>query len=249
MLLMRGPGVKKRVRMQKPNLSVQLPLAIQLNHEATFRDFCWGDNALLHQQIDLSIAGEGDRFMYLWGLQGSGKSHLLQACCQAVSGHRTSIYLPLKLLNEWGPQILEGLDEQDWISVDDLDVVAGNPVWEEALFHLYNRVRENGKTTLIISGQQPVANLPIRLPDLRSRLSWGLVFQINELNDEDKIATLSHLATNRGFELPFSVGQFLINRCGRNMHDLDLVLSRLDEASLSAQRRITIPFVKSILGI
>ncbi len=246
---MRGRGVKKRARMQKPNLGVQLPLAIQLNNEATFRDFCWGENALLHQQIDRSISGIGDRFMYLWGLPGSGKSHLLQACCQAVGGHRTSIYLPLKLLKEWGPQMLEGLDEQDWISMDDLDVVAGDPVWEEALFHLYNRVRDNGKTTLIISGQQPVANLPIRLPDLRSRLSWGLVFQINELSDDDKINTLSRLANNRGFELPSSVGQFLINRCGRNMHDLDALLNRLDEASLSAQRRITIPFVKSILGI
>ena len=230
-------------------MSVQLPLAIQLNDEATLADFCWGENALLHQQIELSLSGLGERLMYLWGPSGCGKSHLLQACCQAVAGHRSAIYLPLKLLKEWGPQILEGLEEQDWISIDDLDVVAGDAAWEEALFHLYNRVRDNGATTLIISGQLPPVNTPIRLPDLRSRLSWGLVIQVNELDDGDKINTLANHAKNRGLELPLSVGQFLINRCGRNMHDLDSLLNRLDEASLIAQRKLTIPFVKSVLGI
>jgi DnaA-homolog protein len=230
-------------------MNMQLPLAIQLNDEATFADFCWGDNALLHQQIELSLAGNGERLMHLWGSSGCGKSHLLQACCQAVTTMQSAIYLPLKQLLEWGPQILEGLDEQHWISIDDLDVVAGDVAWEEALFHLYNRIRDNGKTSLLISSQLPPASIPIRLPDLQSRLSWGLVIHLCELKDKDKISTLIRHAKNRGLELPLSVGRFLINRCGRNMHDLDLLLNRLDKASLIAQRKITIPFVKSVLGI
>lgn len=230
-------------------MSRQLPLAIQLNDEATLADFCWGNNALLHQQVNQSINGAGERLIYLWGVKGSGKSHLLQACCQAVSAHQSSVYLPLQTLKEWGPDVLEGMDTQSWICIDDLEAIATHAAWEEALFHLYNRVRDNGHTTLIISGKRPPASMPVQLPDLRSRLSWGLVIQLNELSDEDKINTLKLHANKRGFELPVSVGQFLLSRSSRNMHDLHALLNRLDEASLIAQRKITIPFVKHVLGI
>jgi len=91
--------------------------------------------------------------------------------------------------------------------------------------------------------------MPLALADLRSRLSWGLVLQLNELGDNDKISTLKSRANKRGFELPTSVAQFLLNRCSRNMHDLQDLLDSLDKASLMAQRKITIPFVKHTLGI
>ena len=227
----------------------QLALAIQLNDEATFSNFCWGDNALLQQQLENTLHGNGERLIYLWGIPGSGKSHLLQACCQAISGNQSAIYLPLHTLQEWGPQVLDGLDEQTLIAIDDIDSIATQAAWEEALFHLYNRVRDKEKTTLIISGKLPPAQTPLRLPDLRSRLSWGLVIQLHELSDDDKINTLKLHADKRGFELPTSVGQYLLNRCARNMHDLHTLLNRLDEASLIAQRKITIPFVKHTLGI
>ncbi len=227
----------------------QLALAIQLNTEANLADFFWGGNALLQQQLQHTLFDNGERLLYLWGVAGSGKSHLLQACCLAVNSTQSAIYLPLDVLNEWGPQVIDGVDEQSLICIDDIDAIAGNAAWEEALFHLYNRIRDNGNTTLIVTGKQPPANLPISLPDLRSRLSWGLVIQVNELNDHDKINTLQLHAHKRGFELPTSVGQFLLNRSARNMHDLHSLLNRLDEASLIAQRKITIPFVKNILGI
>lgn len=227
----------------------QLPLAIQLNDEATLADFCWGENALLQQQLHETLNNQGERLFYLWGVEGSGKSHLLQACCHAVSAQQSAIYLPLQTLKEWGPDVLEGLDEQDWICIDDLDAIATHAVWEEALFHLYNRVRDNGKTTLIMSGHLPPASMPVCLPDLASRLSWGLVIQLNELCDKNKIETLKLHANKRGFELPTSVAQFLLNRSARNMHDLHALLNKLDEASLIAQRKITIPFVKDVLGI
>lgn len=243
-------GEKGLLQHSGRTMSRQLALAIQLNDEATLADFCWGDNALLHQQLHQALNGQGEKMIYLWGTTGSGKSHLLQACCQAASANQQSaIYLPLQTLKEWGPDVLEGMDEQSWICIDDLDAIATHAIWEEALFHLYNRVRDNGQTTLIISGKLPPANMPVRLPDLQSRLSWGLVIQLNELSDEDKINTLKLHASKRGFELPTSVGQFLINRCARNMHDLNTLLNRLDEASLRAQRKITVPFVKDVLGL
>ena len=230
-------------------MNKQLALAIKLNDEATLGDFNWQNNNLLKQQLELMLQFNGDRLLYLWGPKGCGKSHILQACCQAVNLMQSAIYLPLTLLKEWGPETLEGLEEQSLVCIDDVDTIATDPAWEEALFHLYNRIKDNEQGLLIISGAQSPNQSPIKLPDLRSRLSWGLVIQLNELNDEEKINTLKVHALKRGFDLPESVGQFLINRCSRNMHDLHQLLNYLDDASLQAQRKITIPFVKDILHI
>lgn len=227
----------------------QLALSIQLNDDANLADFCWGDNVLLRQQIDKTINGQGERLITLWGTTGSGKSHLIQACCQAIMGNQSAIYLPLRLLKQWGPEVIESLEEQSFIAIDDIDAIAGIASWEEALFHLYNKIRDNEHSTLIITGNAAPSQLPLHLADLRTRLSWGLVIQLQELDDLNKISMLQLRAQKRGFELPSPVGQFLLNRCARNMHDLSQVLNRLDEASLVAQRRITIPFVKHILNI
>lgn len=227
----------------------QLALAIQLNDEATLADFCWGDNTLLKQEINKTLVGQGERLFTIWGNPGSGKSHLLQACCQAMATQAAAIYLPLQILKEWGPQTIDGLAEQSLIAIDDIDSIASDSVWEEALFHLYNKVRDNDKTILLIASKQSLSSLSIKLPDLRSRLAWGLVTQLNELSDELKIKSLQQHANKRGFDLPTSVGQFLIKRCARNMHDLHHILDLLDKASLAAQRKITVPFVKTILSI
>ena len=229
-------------------MNQQLALAIQLNDEATLADFNWHNNLLLCQQLDQLLHFQGSRVLYLWGTAGSGKSHVLQACCQALNNTHSAMYLPLKLLQEWGPQTLEGLEEQQLICIDDIDSIAGNAAWEEALFHLYNKIKDRNHL-LIISGNQAPTSLPIQLLDLRSRLSWDLVIQLMELSDDEKIETLKNHALKRGFHLPTSVGQFLLNRCSRNMHDLHHLLNRLDHASLAAQRKITIPFVKSILNL
>lgn len=230
-------------------MNKQLALAIKLNDEATLDDFNWQNNSLLQQQLKYMLSFKEDRLLYLWGPKGSGKSHILQGCCQAVSSTQSAIYLPLTLLKEWGPQTLEGLEEQTLVCIDDIDVIAQDPSWEEALFHLYNKIKDSDQSLLIISGNQPPAMSTIALPDLRSRLGWGLVIQLNELSDEEKIHTLKLHALKRGFDLPESVGQFLLHRCSRNMHDLHQLLNRLDDASLAAQRKITIPFVKNTLNI
>jgi DnaA family protein len=230
-------------------MNKQLALAIKLNDEATLSDFNWGNNHLLYKHLIEMLSFKTDRLLYLWGAKGCGKSHLLQACCQAISANSPSIYLPLDLLKEWGPETIDGLEEQTLVCIDDIEKIAQHDAWEEALFHLFNKIRENENSLFIISANAPPASLNIKLPDLRSRLGWGLVMQINDLSDEDKIKTLTRNALKRGFELPESVGQYLLSRCSRNMHDLHSLLNRLDDASLAAQRKITIPFVKSTLEL
>ena len=230
-------------------MNKQLTLAIKLNDEATLVDFNWSNNSLIQQQLPRLLSLKEDTVLYLWGSKGSGKSHLLQACCQAVNSTKSASYLPLTLLKEWGPQTIEGLEEQALICIDDIDAICKDSAWEEALFHLYNRIKEKDRNLLIIAGNQPPSKIPIGLADLRSRLAWGLVIQLNELSDDEKINTLKLHALKRGFNLPESVGHFLLSRCSRNMHDLHQLLNRLDDASLAAQRKITVPFVKTILQI
>lgn len=227
----------------------QLALAVQLNDEATFSDFCWTGNELLQQQM-LPVSSEhSERLLYLWGAVGSGKSHLLQAYCQAVSQtNQSARYVPLTVFQYWDPAVLEGMEDHAFIAIDDVDTIAGRPEWEEALFHLYNRIVDR-QTMLIIAGETSPASMTIQLPDLRSRLASGLVLQVHELSDENKITTLQAHAQKRGFELPMLVGHYIVSRCARNMHDLHAVLDKLDHASLVAQRKITIPFVKDILGV
>lgn len=227
----------------------QLALAIQPNLEATFADFCWGNNTLLQRELTSALSGLGERFIYIWGHAGSGKSHLLQACCQQLlTLNQSSLYLPLDTLKTWDPTVIHDLDTHQLLCIDELDAITGHTGWEEALFHLYNRVRDAGSSTMIIASAHPPQYTPITLPDLRSRLTSCLVMQVHELNDANKIKTLRAQAHKRGFELPDPVAQYLVNRSARNMHDLHTLLDRLDRASLAAQRKITIPFVKTTLN-
>lgn len=230
-------------------MNQQLALAIQLNHAATLEDFHWGSNVLLQQHLNNLLEHHHTKhLLYLWGTPGSGKSHLLQACCQTLQ-HTSTFYLPLRTLKAVGPAVIEGIDGHQLICIDDIDIIAGHSEWEEALFHLYNRIRDKAQSKLIISSNTPPADTLIQLADLTSRLGWGLVFQLNELRDEYKIKMLQRHALKRGFELPTGVVQFLMSRCARDMRELHRLLNRLDETSLAAQRKITIPFVKQALNL
>lgn len=230
-------------------MNLQLPLALHLNHQSTLTGFFWGKNLELKQQLE-DLDGKNERFLYLWGPEGCGKSHLLQASCHALHQKNHSvIYLPLTFLAEWGAESVEDIGEQSLIAIDDIDAIAGRKEWEEALFHLYNRVRDNNTGRLLMAGRQPPSGSGIHLPDLRSRLAFSLTYQMHELDDELKITALCQRASQKGFELPQSVALFMLNRCARNMHSLLAMLESLDKASLAAKRRITVPFVKATMGI
>lgn len=199
--------------------------------------------------IDFTQSGNAssEHFAYFWGTPGVGKSHLMQAACQQVAdaGHSVA-YLPLADFEKLNQEMFGGLEQLSLICIDDVQVVAGNQQWEEALFDLYNRVHEAKKILLVAGNVAPTA-LPIKLPDLLSRLSWGPVFHLKELDDKEKVKALRLRAEGRGFELPNEVAQFLIKRSPRDMTSLFELLDRLDEASLSQHRKLTIPFVKGLL--
>lgn len=225
----------------------QLTLGLTLPDNALLETYYPGDNTQVLMHIQQVAQGHGDFFLYIWGPLGSGCSHLLQGACHLASEQgRSAMYLPLDQVKTRGPRILHSLEQLDLVCLDDIQAIAGDKEWEQALFHLYNRIRDGAKTHCIIAGHQPPKHCGIQLPDLQSRLAWGVTYQLHALKDEDKFKALHLRAKMRGLTLPLDVGQYILRRAARNMGELYQVLEKLDAASMAAQRRLTIPFVKSL---
>lgn len=226
----------------------QLTLPFAFNPELGFDQFHPGVNAEPVRHLRQTAAGRGERLIFLWGGPGTGKTHLLNACCREAAGRsRTISYLPLDLLMAWDSGVLEGLEHQDLVCLDEIDRIAGDPAWEAALFVLFNRIRDRNRD-LIVAARVPPGELPIRLPDLKTRLGWGLTLRLQALTDEDKLAVLELQARTLGLDLPPQVGRFLLAHCPRDLPALRRLLNQLDQASLATKRRLTVPFVKTFLG-
>lgn len=231
----------------------QLALDIGLQDEATFDNFYVstdGGNAQLLQALLSQLSVFGEQSIFLWGKTGVGVSHLLQAAClRATEQGAKATYLPLREAVDFPPEaLIEGLEYHQLVCLDDVQSVMGQSAWETALFHLFNRVRDQGGRILWAANTGP-RELAVDLPDLASRLNWGLVYQVLPLSDSDKMDALAMRAKNLGLELSAEVAQFIQYRCSRNLGELYSVLQQLDRASLSEQRRLTVPFVKQVLGL
>lgn len=210
---------------------------------------CAESNAEVVHHIQQAAARKEDaeQFLFLWGGANTGKSHVLQAACQSAAGNQRAVaYLPMMELMSLSCEIFDGLEQLSLVCVDDVQLIAGNTEWEEGLFHFYNRMRDAGNTLLVAANVSPSA-LATVLPDLQSRLCWGPVLQLSELDDAGKIAALQLRAKGRGFDLPDEVARFLMRRSARDILSLFSLLDRLDEASLVHQRKLTIPFVRNLI--
>lgn len=230
-------------------MSYQLALGLQLRDSARFSNFVSGGNQELVGQLQQLAALTAPGQLLCWGLPGTGKTHLLQALCHQVSQHsHTAAYLSLDEVAGFPPELLESWENHSLVCLDNIQVIAAQPGWEEAVFHLYNRLRDRGHS-LVVSANLAPAQLPLTLPDLRSRLGAGLVYQLQTLDDEHSLEALQLRAGLRGFELPEETGRYLLKRLPRDLPALMALLEQLDAASLAAQRRLTIPFTKTVLGL
>lgn len=229
-------------------LHEQLPLAVQLRDDATFDNFFAGANGIILSELRRQLDG-GEFYLYLYGSDGSGRSHLLQAACHEASQRGlAALYLPVDELLAYKPaEMFEGLLNLSLVCIDNIEAVMGKPEWEEALFHFFNQMKEAGNH-LLIAGHCAVRELKTTLPDLASRLSWGVVYHLQNLSDDELIQVLQLRAEQRGLDLGDDVSQFILHRCQRDMTALMDTLDTLDHASLKEGRRLTIPFIKSILN-
>jgi DnaA family protein len=227
-------------------VTAQLPLALRWPRRQRFEYFQPAANAVAVAAVQ-ALACQRGPWLYLHGPSGSGKSHLLMAACHAAHGAgRVVQYLPLSGLAN-PADALRAVAGTDLLALDDLDAIAGTRAAEHALFDVYNRARAEGGSLLIAAGRAP-AQLPLVLPDLRSRLGACTQLALKPLDDDERRAVLKTQAAARGLTLDESVLDWLFARYPRDLGALLDLLDRLDQASLAAQRRLTIPFLRELLG-
>jgi DnaA family protein len=230
----------------------QLALNLRLRDASSFANFFAGRNreAVERVQQALRALGHGPHapstWLYLWGEAGSGKTHLLEAACRtAQESGGSPLYVPLRDKAALAPALLEDAEHAPLVCLDDVGAIAGDAAWEAALFALYERLRAMGGLLLVAAHASPSA-LGVRLPDLATRLAAGLVYQLQSLSDEEKISALRLRAECRGMEMGEDVARYLLSRYPRDLHSLFALLDRLDTATLAAQRRLTIPFLRGL---
>jgi DnaA family protein len=218
----------------------QLALGVQLRADAVFDSFWPGPNG----EIVAALKKPDPAPLWLWGPHGSGKTHLLQAVCAAAG--EAAAYFPLNRSLALPPEALSGFERTRVLCVDDADAVAGDPAWEKALFRLFNDAAEL-RTRLIFAATVPPRQAEWSLEDWRSRAGACVVYQLRELDDEGRIEALRLRAAQRGLQLPYETSEYLLKRVPRDLPSLFDILDRLDQASLAAQRRLTIPFIRDAL--
>jgi DnaA family protein len=226
--------------------SPQIPLPLTPQRDSRFEDFVVGPNLALVEALK-HIPDEPGSHVFIHGDEGSGKTHLLNALCLQVreAGGR-AFYLALKRLPANAIASLQGLENLDLVCVDDLHVIAGDPSWEEALFHCFNRIREaDGR--LLISSARRLSALQLGLPDLASRLAWGLRLPLLPLEDDDKLKVIQAHGEKLGFSLPADVQRYLLKYGDRKMAALIQAVDELARAALTTKRRITIPMAREVL--
>lgn len=230
----------------------QLPLGIRLRDTSVFASYFPGRNRSVVdalQALSARRSGANDSPTCVWvhGALSVGKTHMLQAmCARAHASSETAAYLPLAQVAQLGGEILSGYGQFSLVCLDDAESVAGNPDWERALFRLHRELDEQS-ARLVLAATVPPAALPFKLADLASRLNGGVVLTLQPLDEAEQLAALQLRAQLRGCELPEETGQFMLRRLPRNMAALCAFLDELDEASLIAQRRLTVPFVKGVM--
>jgi DnaA family protein len=228
-------------------LPPQLPLQLEPPRPDRLEDFHAGPNGAVLDAVR-HLLDEADACLFLSGPEGCGKSHLLNGLCHAARERgMAAFYIALKRLPEAAAAGLEGLQQLDLVCVDDLDRVAGNPAWEQALFRCFNEVRA-ARGRLVIASRQPLPSLDIGLPDLRSRLAWGLRLNLQVPGEEDKRAIIRQRARNLHVELPGEVEEYLLKHGRRDMASLLRTVERVRDAAFIGKRRITVPLVREVLA-
>jgi len=222
----------------------QLPLRMRLRDSSRLAGFLPGRNA---EVLALLAAGWSSlpRVLWLWGRDGTGKSHLLQAAC-ADTAERGGTAAYFDLASAPGPDVLEGCEAFELVSLDNIDAIASGPQWNAAVFRLHTLLQD-GRGRLLVSSGVPPAALAFALPDLRSRLLAGSVHQLHELDDDARRSALQLRAARRGLDLSVEAADYLVRRLPRDPHHLFAALDQLDDAALAAQRRLTIPFLREVL--
>ena len=230
-------------------MTLQYPLKLSHSRQPGFDNYLSsGNEEALESLLKLLGTADSTTLLYLWGAPGCGKSHLLLAACQQMSQQsRSAIYLSLNDMERLSPLMLGELQQYELVCIDDVQNVCADETWEEALFHLYNAISQQQHKLLIAANSSP-GDLPAELPDLASRLMWGVSYRLQELDDEGKQQLLIQMADEKCMQLSDDASRYLINRYSRNINKLTELIDKLDHESLSRQHKLTIPFLRQSIS-
>jgi len=223
----------------------QLPLGVRWRDNSVFETFVAGPNALLVEALQ---SPQATGAIWIWGAAGSGKSHLLQAACaRAGELGRRAGYFPLGQQIALTSEALQGCETLALVCIDNIEAVSRDADWNRSLFGLYNGlVEQQGR--LVVAANQPPSALTWSLPDLATRMGAALIVQLQPLGEAQQVEVLRVRARRRGLDLPEETAHYLLKRVPRDLPSLCALLETLDTASLASQRRLTIPFIKQVLG-
>lgn len=223
----------------------QLPLALKLQPHTSFEHFVGGPNASAVDHVKSVALGQRRESVWLYGQPGTGKSHLLAAACRAAGeSNLRPIYLALGPATN--PEILKQLDEIDLVALDDVDKVAGLADWDAALFSVFDTRLDRGG--LLVAANTAPRDAGFELADLVSRAGSAAQYRLEFLDDSNLEAAVIGHATRRGLDIESAEASYLLKRVSRDLRELTACLDRIDRYSLAAQRRITIPLLREVIG-
>lgn len=236
---------------------MQLPLTLIEPPKPRLDDGAIGRNQAALAALERFARGQATpgELLYLWGVPGCGKSFWLSAWAQASHDHGTSLLTCSQAGNEQGllsagwQRALEALSEPELASpcriwlIDDVDQASDEQA--SLIFQLYNASRELGHVMVCAAAVAPL-RLSLR-DDLRTRLGQGLVFELHELNDDEKRLALRERAHKLGWLMSDELLNYLMTRLPRDLGLLTRVVDSLDRIALSRQRQPSIPLLKELL--
>lgn len=232
---------------------MQLPLNIRLSDAFCFANFFGEQNNELVNSLQSTIRALADNpdrkieSIFIGGLAGTGKTHLLQSACQlARELDIESVYLPLAQIGMENPDVLDNLHRLSLVCVDDIDRVAGNAEWEARLLGLYEGIK--GRGLMLSASVAPPGDTGFLLADLASRFQRGLVYGIRSLGHAQRLDVIRQRARLRGIEISDDVCAYIEKHFPRDLRSLVTLLEQLDQESLVQQRKITIPLIKSLIA-
>ena len=209
---------------------------------ATFDHFYMDDQNLCAKD---ALLKEDDLFLY--GIAGTGKTFLLQSLCNHYTNcEKTSLYIPLNDVKEYGASFLDSLEELDLICIDQIDSIAGDDIWEVAIFNLINNCLTS-KCRLIFCSRLNPSSINFNLKDLFSRIKRIDHIELFPVSENKLRDALRFIIDMRSLEIGDSEIDYLMTHSTRSLTNILEIIDELDQQSLKLKRRITIPLIKEFI--
>jgi len=222
----------------------QLPLPLSFDKRFSFQNYIAENSSYIEQQLTALFDETGEPLVGLWGATDSGKTHLLNACAHYARFCKIPFHLfDAEQLLEADSAGFSDFPVGSVLGVDNLDLLAGDRAWEEQFYQMVNRVKSDELRFIFSLSRQP-RDTGFKLPDLKSRLSWGLLIALDSADDNQLEDILQQRAKLLGLVLSHEVVSYLLNHYSRKLSDQMQILYRLDHVSMSTQRKITIPLIR-----